>query len=296
MKYTAVVGILTTLTMITACGRGSAASVALEGHVILATGSSILRVSLDGFGHEQLWMAPSAHRVASLVPVDRNSALFSTDWFEDSAVYVFEVSEKRVRCLRRGTMACYLAEDEMILFYNRDENGGKFALCGAALCSVNDASRIENAPEPIMLEDGTPLDVMVPPVAINAHEAIFVGENRELKVYDSRTNRVSETALTNLLPEVYRAETNGLICFDYSTWSTVEVNLDDMGLAQIKGLSGGGHYIYLPNVDMLLYSKLAGEVFPVSREKYEMCVFDLRGEKEIVVGGGHVGRGYWCGP
>ena len=275
-------------------GNGRLPRLGLQGHVIRATGMYLYRDTFDELRPEQLWMAPHPQQIASVVPLGSSSVLLSTDWAEHSALYVLELPNKKVRRLRSGTMACYLVEDDLVLFYNRDRDDqfAKYTLCSAPLSNVDTASPIEDAPEEIR---ASPFKLMSPPVAISAHEAVFVGDNRKLKIYDSRGNRVTTTGLTNLVPQVYRSRTHSLICHDASTYGTVELTLNDMGVAPINGISPFGNRIYLPNLDMLLYSKTIGRIFPPGH-KERMCVFDLIKGREIEIGDGYVGRGYWVAP
>lgn len=168
----------------------------------------------------------------------------------------FEVAAGTAKTLRPGRMPVYVAQSGSVFFYDSSsKDAGEEWLFVAERNALDTARRIAKAPTAKLLPNGLSYELETPVVEISPDEIVFVGEDRQLWIYQISTSRLTPTGVHNARPKVWRSWTQQLICYDWESEEAYQIDLKTKRTEKLPFLKKAWGIVYIPHTDTLMYSE-----------------------------------------
>ena len=230
----------------------------LTGKLVYSGGSSEIKtVDLASLASATLYKSPhNVALIAHLTKVTPDLILFDECPVTESCVIKeLNLSNGETKTLHTGQMPIYVAEHDCLFFYDRSEYQNDNALLMAKRNEIAARHKVANMPPPKRLPNGNLLPVATPAIQISQDEVVFVGEDHQLWIYRISESTLFPTEVKDCLPQVWRNQTQELLCYDWNSWELYAIDLQTKQKKVMSFLKRAHGLLYVPEDDLLIYGK-----------------------------------------
>lgn len=227
-----------------------------------------------------------------------NNVMFT----EEGCIKSFNLKTMQVSEVTKGVKPYFNEQYSKLLYY--DKIGSETWLCSKIGEKIN---KINLAPMPFTKWTksfemfGERIETS--PIPVSNNIVVFVGNNRNLWMYNVTSEEVKDTGISNCIPRVFRTNKNQLLCESFSDriYYLVPISansFDKLPLSSyeknglfIKGIDGNAlkieilpipkhsaSFVYIQKNDALIYGTAKGSLIPFG-ERYPIMAYDFSKKK-----------------
>lgn len=270
----------------------------LDGHLVVAWASTVRIVDLRSFEKLTVYQAPRMMMISHITSLWNESII--VDLCRAGDEYCELAALDLTRCtatvLRQGR-APQLLEPQgigpIVFFYFPDEEEGREWLGYSHLGEIDHVRTVTRAPEALNRVAPFVIDLVAPPVPVSDQEVVFVGPDRRVLRFDIVRQALSETDITDCVPQALLGDSRRLLCYSWSSgnYRVVSLNGREEG-ALVLPLEDLRVRAYLPTREALFITTTRLSLS--QGEVYDLSLYDLAtGEISRIVRDLHVGAAVW---
>ena len=256
-------------------------SVNINGQLIYTDGgSSVNAISWGSSGcrFSSLYKNEEISAIDHLTRVNSDAVLFGEcNVMGDCVIRRYSLDAKQGGVIRTGRMPSYISNHDKLFFYDESFDGKKW-LFMAPLGDVKNAEKIFEEPKWMTLPSGINQSVAMPVTQISNDEVIFVGEDRQLWLYDITNSELVPMDIGDCRPILWRNDRDQLLCSDWDTWDMFLLDIRSKGKVDLPGLKGAYGFVYIPSSDALIYGRTRSRF--VVGEAYDIFFYSFSNQKE----------------
>jgi len=277
----------------TACTAGE--NMNANGKFVFTDGSSTINAidfSSSEFSTSTIFKSKEVGAINHLIRVDSNTILFGECPISRECVlrqYSIDVGKSEV--LRTGRLPSYLPNHKRLFFYDKASDGSNW-LYETALDNITEVKKVAKEPSKKVLPNGVKQSVSVPVVQVSNNEIIYVGDDKQLWLYNIIDKKRESTEIKNCRPILWREKHNQLLCSDWETWTPFLLDLNTKRKVKISELKEAYGFAYIKESDTLIYGKT--RLKAMVDETYDIFLYSFQNKEEKrIKKNTHLASGVW---
>lgn len=200
----------------------------------------------------------------------------------ECSIKEYSLKSKNIKLLHTGIFPSYISTYNKLFFYDRDRTvDNRYRLYVTPISSENKITMIAYEPKWQTLPNGIRQPTLVAPIGISKNEVLFVGEHKNLSLYNILNSKTSVTGIENCRPMLWISKQNKLLCSNWDTWNMFLLNLKNKNIINIQELNGAYGFVYIPNIDALVYCRTQPNI--LGGESYNIYLYLFSNNKEKLI-------------